>query len=244
MGKINKGILGGFNGKVGTVVGSSWKGISCMRSLAQSVTDRRTKKQMNQRSRFGITVNFLRPILDFIRTGFQQFAVHKTSFNAAMSYNIRNGIKGKYPECVMDYENALVARGDLLPADNASAAISSNKATLKWGNNSGTGSALASDLAMPLVLNTTKRVAMYSDETATRQDGTLSLDLPADWAKDSMEVYLSFRSADGMKVANSAHLLSVAGTNKPEDATKPATGGDTKPDTGGGTNTGETGIGG
>jgi len=27
MGTIKKGILGGFSGKVGTVVGSSWKGI-------------------------------------------------------------------------------------------------------------------------------------------------------------------------------------------------------------------------
>jgi hypothetical protein len=27
MGKINQGILGGFSGKVGNVVGGSWKGI-------------------------------------------------------------------------------------------------------------------------------------------------------------------------------------------------------------------------
>ena len=31
MGTIKKGILGGFSGKVGTVVGASWKGISYMR---------------------------------------------------------------------------------------------------------------------------------------------------------------------------------------------------------------------
>ena len=31
MGTIKQGILGGFSGKVGTVVGSSWKGISYMR---------------------------------------------------------------------------------------------------------------------------------------------------------------------------------------------------------------------
>ncbi len=32
MGTISKGILGGFSGKVGTVVGGSWKGIDYMRS--------------------------------------------------------------------------------------------------------------------------------------------------------------------------------------------------------------------
>ena len=37
MGTIKQGILGGFSGKVGTVVGSSWKGISYMRGQAQNV---------------------------------------------------------------------------------------------------------------------------------------------------------------------------------------------------------------
>ena len=32
MGTINKGILGGFSGKVGNVVGGTWKGIDYMRS--------------------------------------------------------------------------------------------------------------------------------------------------------------------------------------------------------------------
>ena len=38
MGTIKQGILGGFSGKVGTVVGSSWKGISYMRGLATRYT--------------------------------------------------------------------------------------------------------------------------------------------------------------------------------------------------------------
>lgn len=43
MGTIKQGILGGFSGKVGTVIGSSWKGISYMRSRAQSVKNPRTE---------------------------------------------------------------------------------------------------------------------------------------------------------------------------------------------------------
>jgi len=33
MGTIKKGILGGFSGKVGTVIGGVWKGIEYMRSI-------------------------------------------------------------------------------------------------------------------------------------------------------------------------------------------------------------------
>ena len=33
MGIIKQAVLGGFSGKVGTVIGSSWKGIAVMRGL-------------------------------------------------------------------------------------------------------------------------------------------------------------------------------------------------------------------
>ena len=38
MGKIKQGILGGFKGKVGTVIGSSWNGIAYMKGQPQSRT--------------------------------------------------------------------------------------------------------------------------------------------------------------------------------------------------------------
>lgn len=49
MGKIMQGILGGFSGKVGTVVGGTWKSISYIRSIATSVANPRTEKQLRQR---------------------------------------------------------------------------------------------------------------------------------------------------------------------------------------------------
>ena len=52
MGKIKQGILGGFRGKVGTVIGASWNGISYMRGLAQSHKNPKTAAQMTQRAFF------------------------------------------------------------------------------------------------------------------------------------------------------------------------------------------------
>jgi len=39
MGKINQGILGGFSGKVGNVIGGNWKGIDYMRVKPASVAN-------------------------------------------------------------------------------------------------------------------------------------------------------------------------------------------------------------
>ena len=52
MGKIKQGILGGFKGKVGTVIGASWNGISYMRGLPQSVKNPKTAAQQAQRAFF------------------------------------------------------------------------------------------------------------------------------------------------------------------------------------------------
>lgn len=52
MGKIKQGILGGFKGKVGTVIGSSWNGIAYMKGQAQSVRNPKTAAQMTQRNFF------------------------------------------------------------------------------------------------------------------------------------------------------------------------------------------------
>ena len=52
MGKIKQGILGGFRGKVGTVIGASWNGIAYMKGLPQSQKDPKTTAQLSQRSFF------------------------------------------------------------------------------------------------------------------------------------------------------------------------------------------------
>ena len=52
MGTIKQGILGGFSGKVGTVIGSSWKGISYMKGRAQSTKNPKTAAQTMQRTYF------------------------------------------------------------------------------------------------------------------------------------------------------------------------------------------------
>ena len=52
MGKIKQGILGGFKGKVGTVIGSSWNGIAYMKGQPQSVKDAKSAAQIAQRDFF------------------------------------------------------------------------------------------------------------------------------------------------------------------------------------------------
>ena len=89
MGKINLGILGSFSGKVGNVVGGSWKGISYMRAKASSVSNPRTDGQMGQRSKFALVLGILKPMTGFIRVGYKRFTIKQTAFNAAMGSPVK-----------------------------------------------------------------------------------------------------------------------------------------------------------
>jgi hypothetical protein len=206
MGTIKQGILGGFSGKVGTVVGGSWKGISYMRSLAQNVKNPRTDAQMTQRSKFALTLAFLKPITNYVRVGFKPYATKQTAFNAAMSYIVANAISGEYPNHTLDFAKVLVSRGSLFPVENASAEADAGKITISWTDNSGISDALSTDVAMPLVFNPLKVEAVFSTSAAARADGMAEINLPADWAGDNVEVYLGFVSADGKAIANSIYL--------------------------------------
>ena len=52
MGTISKGILGGFSGKVGTVIGGNWKGIDYMRSKAANHSKSLSTAQLEHWARF------------------------------------------------------------------------------------------------------------------------------------------------------------------------------------------------
>jgi len=94
MGIIQKGILGGFSGKVGNVVGGSWKGIDYMRSKSNRRTTTTSQRQKEQQLKFGIIARFQQPLTNLFAISFKSFAVKMTGANSAMSYNLRNGITG------------------------------------------------------------------------------------------------------------------------------------------------------
>lgn len=203
MGKISQGILGGFSGKVGSVVGANWKGINYMRSKAVSVANPRTEGQVRQRTKFSVTLSFLQPLTDFLRVGYKMYAIKKTAFNAAMSYFINNAIIGDSHDFSIDPSKVLVSRGPLTPALNASATIQPGEVTVSWEDNSSSGSATSSDKALIVVYNVSKMEAVYTTSGATRSEQSQVMTIPADWDNDILSVHLGFISEDGTKVSNS-----------------------------------------
>lgn len=207
MGKIAQGILGGLSGKVGNVIGGNWKGIDYLRIKPSSVANPRTEGQVNQRNKFTVTLDFLQPNLAFVQKGYKKYAVKMTQFNAAMSYVLNNAITGTAPNFTVDYNIALLSRGNLSGALNPSTDLATpGEVTFSWDDNSGEGNANTTDKAMLLVYNPTKKESISQLEGADRITRTDTVIIPSTYAGDTVELFMAFIAADGSRVSNSVYL--------------------------------------
>ena len=209
MGKISQGILGGFSGKVGNVIGASWKGIHYIRIKPASVANPRTEGQVNQRTKFSATLAFLQPSLAFVKVGYKFYASKRSAFNAAMSYVIQNAITGSAPNFSVDPAAALMSRGKLTGASGTSATFLDDELTVSWSNNSTEGNARTDDKAMLLAYNPNKQESLIDLEAGTRATGTVVVEIPGTYSGDSLVVYLAFQAADGSMVSNSTYIGTV-----------------------------------
>ncbi len=193
MATIKQGILGGLSGKVGNVVGGSWKGISYLRSMPVSVKDAKSPGQRTSRMKMMLVIRFLQTCPDFVRVGFSGYAVKMTAFNAATSYNYQHGLTGEYPDIAYNYAGLMVSRGKLTAVNEAlSEASAVSQVTVTWTDNSGEGNASASDTALLLVFNPEKNRSVYLMQGAVRSNEGMTLTLPSDFNGEEVHCYLGF----------------------------------------------------
>jgi hypothetical protein len=210
MAKYNQGINGPFSGGVGEAVGSSWKGINYIRSYAAKISNPRSELQQDHRQKIAVTMKFLKPLTQFLRTGFKNYADQMTGINAAMSYNFHNALQGIYPNNALDYPKALVAHGNLAPALNQYAASTlAGTVFFNWDINSDEMGANSSDKTLLVVYNPEKNQAVTLSGLGNRADGAQSLTVPDSFSGDLVHCYLAFMSVDGEMLSNSSYAGAV-----------------------------------
>lgn len=206
MGTIKQGVLGAFSGKVGTVIGSTWKGIAVMRGLPVGRKGNPTQSQIQQKAKFALMIKFLQPLTSLLNLTFDSLAVGMSGINKAFSYNLQNAITGVYPALAVNYPMVLLSRGDLpVAAAPAAASAVAGKIAFNWTDNSGLGKALSTDIAFVAVFCEALNHWIYNQSTAaTRSAGTFTLDAPS-FSGKPVQTYLGFASANGRIYSNTVY---------------------------------------
>ena len=201
MGHIRKGILGGFSGKVGSVIGASWNRTMYMRSLPKK-TNSQTLAQRTQRAKFALVINLLRPLTAVLRIGWKRYASHQSAFNACTAYTLANAITGTFPDIQVDYKKVMISRGSLTQIQAPTLTGSSGKITIAWKDNSGIGNAKETDKLLLALINPTKNEVITRYDETERSEESFAIDLPH-WTGNRIHIYMAFASEDGKDVSDS-----------------------------------------
>ncbi|MCW3808035.1 DUF6266 family protein [Plebeiibacterium marinum] len=210
MGKFKNGILGGFNGKVGNVVGATWKGITYMKAIQNTGNKKATQKQIIQRAKFGFAAQFLQPLYPVIQMGFKTLGVKQSAQNAAIAHLLNYAVTGEYPAFAVDYDNLYLAKGSLKVNDSASIEIVDGRIAFNWIDTDKALQIHGQEQAL-LIGIANGYYPTYSIDEYTREERTGSIAFPNAPTGSLVHCYIAFAESEGMqRASNSVYLGTVS----------------------------------
>lgn len=198
MGKLQGGILGIMTGKVGGVVGSTWKDKNTLRSYRSSIAVNNTAKAVASKTIFAECVAKAIQINGVIgRDLWQRFEKSQSGYNALVAqfrsaYNNSN---------VFVPADLILSKGKIEETAILSASYNSvlKKITITWGTAT-TGYQLPSDIPYVVVMSEEgKALKAYNGEDllVKRSDGKMEVANFQNSEEFPLHVYLMFRRNDG-----------------------------------------------
>lgn len=208
MGKITKGILGGFSGKVGTVVGANFRGVDTMRSLPTKSNREGSAKQKLQRSLFAAASVFLQPVNSVVSVYFGSPVGTSSARNLAMSYTMTDVMQQNGDSIEVQYSKVLLTKGDLTGFQNMQTVPENGGLHFSWTDNSDQGNANSTDVFCAAVYDAEAEL-WHLQEAATRNEATATVPLPVVMTGHSVQVYTFFRTADETKACTTLYAGEV-----------------------------------
>ena len=208
MAKIPDGLLGHVSGGIGPLVGSKWKGLSVIRSRPPLKRRKSSESQLKQMAKMALVSSFVQPLSGFLNR-YYPLTLNMSSFNRAISYNMRNAIDGDYPDFRISFTRVLLGVGDLLQVDMP-LTVSELPGYLyfSWTDNSFTGSARATDRMFVAVYCGELKQWITKENGPSRNAFSYTLDVSA-FSGKSVQTYIGFASDDAKYVTTSLYTGSV-----------------------------------
>ena len=226
MAYLKKGLLGPVTGKVGTLVGSSWRGIEFVKSLPNR-TKPPTPGELANRHIFKFTQQWLTPIDSFLKVGFKGYSQTSYGVNAAKSYLYKHALKKDGFNSSIDPSLMLVSYGNLSLSDNIQMELIENdQLSISWNPKILKGQD-PDDQVMIVAYNIEKKIAIATASGQFRKTGQHILDLEG-LADGTIHIYVAFISVDRESQSNSVYLGTVFIEPRPQVKKKLEKGEDTR----------------
>lgn len=211
MGTIKKGILGGFSGTVGTVVGANWRGMDVMRSRPKSSGSNPTPLQLLQRQKFALAIKFQNALRSMQSRLYGENSGVRSRVNLAAGYLLKEVVAEQNGEAVLVMNKVIITKGDLTGFQNLTVAAGSNQTLVfDWEDNSSQMLAQSTDIFCTAVFEEESGVFNVQEGPEQRDATQSTLALPDSWSGKTVHVYAFFQNVAQNKACNSLYLGTVA----------------------------------
>ena len=204
MAKFEVGVLGNFEGKVGTVVGAKWKGIEYMRHKGRKSKKDPSASQLEQRAKFGCVIRFVNAMTNVLSACYPDL-LKQTALNQAFSDIYNKALTGTYPSFSLDYSKVSISKGHLHNANLPVAAAAGNGVIkFSWNDNSDGNVANTDDKSVLAMYCPELDEVVYTLSGAQRSTGSASLNV-MNYTGMVVETWIAFISANGQLVSSSRY---------------------------------------
>lgn len=211
MGTFKKGILGGFSGTVGTVVGANWRGLDVMRSRPKSSNANPTAAQMLQREKFALAIKFQNALRKMQSRLYGDNAGVQSRVNLAAKHLLTEVVTEEGGKAVLQMSKVLVTKGDLTGFEGLTVTPNaSGVLEFSWNDNSNAQLGKKSDIFSTAVYEDESGEFAIHEGPETREEASATVQLPASWVGKNVHVYAFFQNAEQTKACTSQYVGSVA----------------------------------
>lgn len=202
---------GRINGTVGETVSCMYRGIKVLKSSPIRSGKAASTAQVAQRTKFSQVMAFLKPLKKHIAVGFRNATGKLGAFNVAMQYHLDNMVSGAYPNYEMNFDEAMLAQGNLSAGENVTVSdLQSKSMKLSWGIGDIHGEQelliRQTDLCYVALYSEKKQLSYLFSGKYTRAELSATLTFPGVFAGSILHGYLFFAAARGKEVSTSVYL--------------------------------------
>lgn len=202
MGRLDKGLLGGYTGKVGTTVGSTWKGINVVRTYQPNVANPRSEKQVSHRNLFKqVTAVGSLLLGSVIKPLWDKNAKRMSGYNAFIQANMLSARK----EGELDYNNFILSRGRM-GKTFGTIDITESEALLNWTEGETPVFGSEDDLLYAVIFDHNLNVLDFTAGEIKRTTNTWHVTHDGRLHGNATFVAFTFMSPDGKYQADSVSI--------------------------------------
>lgn len=207
MASFTKGILGGFSGKVGTIVGVNFRGKDVMRSVPKKSGRKPTDLQVLQQKKFTLVVSFLQPLKPVQNKYFGVKSGVKSKVNLAASYMLNNALAVVADEPELIFNKILITKGELAGFQNQEVTPAAGRILdFTWDDNSLQGNGSTTDVMNVICYSEELKAFEMNEGVATRADGAAQITLPTYFDGAAVHVWIYFNNDQQKLACNSPYL--------------------------------------